>query len=293
MSSTKDISREDNRLSWRRWAPVLLDLENNMTQISSNFLGMAPVLENKRGFLPFRPGARLLAFGFLAFCALPLLGVPALAQTNVPAAAPSWLSQPMSLADAISIALLQNNAIRKGQSDLQAAYGVIIQTRAIALPKVRGTSGYTHDEAVERFPFAGPNVIKPPKEQWAGEIRIIQSIYEGGRIGSAWRSARLTKEQALLQYQAVVSDTLLDVRVAYYDVLQAEQQIVVQEASVRLLLDELEKTTRRFEAGTVPRFDVLRAEVEVANVRPKLIRAKNQYRIAKNNLATLLGYNIP
>jgi len=75
-------------------------------------------------------------------------------------------------------------------------------------------------------------------------------------------------------------------------VLLAEQQITVQEASVELLGQELADTTRRYEAGTVPRFNVLRAEVELANARPKLIRARNSFRIAKNNLANLLGFNV-
>src|SRR6185503_14895249 len=35
------------------------------------------------------------------------------------------------------------------------------------------------------------------------------------------------------------------------------------------------------------------AEVKIANARPRLIKAKNTFRTAKNNLATLLGYNIP
>src|SRR5260221_709664 len=207
-----------------------------------------------------------------------------------PASLPIWLSQPMSLPDAIGVALRQNYTIRKGQSDLEAAYGLVVQTKAVAWPKLRGTSGYTHDEAVEEFPLS---TFKLPKDQWAGDVRIVQSVRSGGRIQSALRTARLTKDQALLQYQAVLADTLLEVRTAYFDVLQAEQQIVVQEASVKLLMQQLENTTHRFDAGTVPRFDVLRAEVEVANARPKLIRAKNQYRIAKSTLATLLGYRVP
>ena len=40
---------------------------------------------------------------------------------------------------------------------------------------------------------------------------------------------------------------------------------MVQQASVDLLARELADTTRRYEAGTVPRFNVLRAEVELAN----------------------------
>jgi outer membrane protein TolC len=38
---------------------------------------------------------------------------------------------------------------------------------------------------------------------------------------------------------------------------------------------------------------VLQAEVAVANARPPLINARNAYRIAKNNLSNLLGYNLP
>jgi outer membrane protein TolC len=55
----------------------------------------------------------------------------------------------------------------------------------------------------------------------------------------------------------------------------------------------LDETGKRFTAGTVPRFNVLRAEVEVANARPKLIRARNAYRTSKDRLANLLGEKIP
>lgn len=222
---------------------------------------------------------------------LALLLAPAApaADTN----APAWLTQPMSMFDAVKLALLQNSAVLAAEADLEATHGVIVQTRAIAMPKVHGSAQYQHNEAVEQFSFGGVRGIDPTKDEWVGNIRIFQSIYEGGRIRSALRTARVTKEQSLLLYQTVVADTLLAVRVAYFDVLLAQQQIVVQEASVKLLTQELQNTARRFDAGAVPRFDVLRGEVEVANVRPKLIRARNAHRIAKNNLATVLGYDIP
>ncbi len=38
---------------------------------------------------------------------------------------------------------------------------------------------------------------------------------------------------------------------------------------------------------------MLRAQVELANQQPKLIRARNSFRIAKNVLANILGFNIP
>ncbi|MBI4663166.1 MAG: TolC family protein [Verrucomicrobia bacterium] len=241
--------------------------------------------------------SRCVSFALLWLGLLTSMSPRLLAETIRSTNAPAWLTQPLSLEDALQIALRQNGAILKGQADLEAAHGVVVQTRAIAIPKVRGTSGYTFDNAIEKFPFAAPGLppdaINPGENRWTGSLRIEQLIYEGGRIRSSLRTAKLTKEQALLQYQAIVADTVLEVRVAYSDVLLAAQQIVVQEASLELLRKELEDTQRRFDAGTVPRFNVLRAEVEIANARPKLIRARNAHRIAKNNLANLLGYHVP
>jgi outer membrane protein len=224
----------------------------------------------------------------------PTAGLQA-AGTNAPGAAPEWLTKPLSLADCLDLALKQNSAVLKGKSDLEAAYGVIIQTRAIAIPKLSATGSYQFNNAIEnlQLPPPAPSVTFQQDQNWSGGIRLVQSIYEGGRIRSSLKSARLTREQAIDNYQTVIADTVTDVRIAYYDILTAAEQIVVQEASVKLLTRELEDTRRRFEAGTVPRFNVLRAEVELANAQPRLIRAKNGYRIAKNTLANLLGYNLP
>jgi outer membrane protein TolC len=63
----------------------------------------------------------------------------------------------------------------------------------------------------------------------------------------------------------------------------------VQEESTRLLENQLQDQQNRFKAGSVPRFNVLRAEVELSNVRPNLIRARNDYLIAQLELCKTLG----
>jgi outer membrane protein len=203
---------------------------------------------------------------------------------------PGWVSQPLSLLNAMNVALQRNGQLQKARADLEASHGVVIQTRAIIMPHVQATGNYTRTDpnAIESFPG-----VNSPSQTWNGNLRVVQSIYEGGRVASAWRAARLTREQAVLQYQTAVDDVLLLVRVAYFDVLVAQQQITVNEASVNLLSRELEDQQRRFNAGTIPRFNVLRAEVAVANARPPLIQARNTYRVAKNNLSNLMGYNLP
>jgi len=209
---------------------------------------------------------------------------------------PGWITRPLSLTDCLNIALQQNATILKAGNDLEASQGVVVQTRAVALPQVQATGQYKDSDphAIESLPFPPPlGPVTLPHQNWNSGVQIVQSIYEGGKMVAALRAASVTKQQALAQYQTVIADTLLGVRVAYFDVLLAAQQITVHEASVNLLQKELEDQQRRYDAGTVPHFNVLRAEVAVANERPALIRARNDYRIAKNNLSNLLGYNLP
>ena len=210
---------------------------------------------------------------------------------NTNTSLPGWITRPLSLTDCLNIALSQNATILKAKSDLEASQGVVVQTRAVALPQVQATGQYkdTDPNAIESFPGA----TSQPHQNWNAGVQIVQSIYEGGKMVAALKAATATKQQALAQYQSVIADTLLLMRIAYYDVLLAAQQITVHEASVNLLQKELEDQQRRYDAGTVPHFNVLRAEVAVANERPALIRARNNYRITKNNLSNLLGYNLP
>ncbi len=212
----------------------------------------------------------------------------AAAETNSAA----WLTRPLSLTDALNTALTQNATILKAKNDLEAAHGLVVQTRAVALPQVTAGGKYQDNEItlVQSFPAPG---VQTPHQSWNAGVQISQTIYSGGKLIAALRAAGATQRQALAIYETSVADALLNVRLAYYDVLLAAQQITVREASVKLLQKELEDQQHRYDAGTVPHFNVLRAEVSLANEKPFLIQARNRYRIAKNNLANLLGYNLP
>ncbi len=204
--------------------------------------------------------------------------------------APFWLSRPLSLAESLNIALQQNPTILKAKNELEAQYGVVVQTRAVALPQLQATGQYKYTEsrALDSIPGTAT-----PNQNWTAGLQIVQSIYQGGKLVAAIKAAKVTKQQAIAQYQTMLADTLLVVRLAYYDILLAAQQITVNQASVNLLQKELDDQQHRYDAGTVPHFNVLRAKVALANARPPLIQSQNNYRIAKNNLANLLGYDLP
>jgi outer membrane protein len=237
-----------------------------------------------------RLGLALLLVALGCMC---VPSLPAAAPAAAPPSTNTFIPQPLSLADAVNLALRRNPIILRAQKDLEAAQGVAIQTRAVAIPKVGLSGNYTAADPSDVDTVTTPEFDFGNPQNWATQLKLTQSLYEGGRMLSALRAARLTKERSFLDYKTAVANTVLDVQLSYYDVLLALQQITVQEASVELLTSELADTTRRYDAGTVPRFNVLRAEVELANARPKLIRVRNSYRISKDSLVNQLGFNLP
>jgi outer membrane protein TolC len=244
-----------------------------------------------------QPAALRLKTAALVLGALGLGALGAMAD-SVSTTTNNIFNHPLALVDVVNLALRDNPNILRAQKDIEAAEGVVIETRAIAVPKVAVTGGYSafqpSDVDVLAFNIPGmPHISFGNFQNWVSQVKLVQSLYEGGRILSSLRSARLTREQSALNYQTTVADTVRDVEIAYDDVLLGLDQIAVQEASVELLTRELSDTRQRFDAGTVPRFNLLRAQVELANEQPKLIHARNDYRIAKNNLANLMGFSVP
>jgi outer membrane protein TolC len=94
----------------------------------------------------------------------------------------------------------------------------------------------------------------------------------------------------LLDLQAVINEALLQVRIAFYSVLLAREQIKVQESNLQLLQEQLKTTTDRFNAGTISSFERLRAEVAVANAKVPLITARNDFRLSIESLRQALGF---
>ncbi|MCX8107272.1 MAG: TolC family protein [Verrucomicrobiae bacterium] len=218
----------------------------------------------------------------------------------VEAIRPDWLGRPLTLLNCINLALTNNADILKSQRTLEAAHGLSVQTRAVAIPKLQVTADYgvTEKHAVDRLEIPSTPVlpagisIDPGNQRWSASLRLVQTVFEGGRLRSALRTSKLLKDQAVAQHNALVADVITELRISYYDVLLAEQEVIVNEASVQLLQREFEDSKRKYDAGTVPRFNVLRAEVELANAKPRLSRARNDCRIAKTKLVHLLGYRL-
>jgi outer membrane protein TolC len=201
------------------------------------------------------------------------------------------MSHPLTLRECVDLALQNNGEILRAKQELEADYGISMQIRSLALPKVKAAGDFTSYSAKNIQALEIP--LPAATSRWYGSVRLIQSVYEGGRMVSAVKSAKLTKQQALLHYKAIVSDKILEVRTGYFDLLLAEAEANEQKAAFELQGKEREDIERRLGTGLVAHFDLLRSDVALAGARPKLIRSQNQLKISKAKFVVLLGFNIP
>jgi outer membrane protein TolC len=202
------------------------------------------------------------------------------------------LPESMTLQDCLDLALKQNPSILKAQQEIRRTQGVIVETRAPAVPQITasGNGEIIDSHAIDAYPIPGVNTVtRNQEEPWSAQVQISQLVYQGGRVSAALRAAKLSDQIAVLGFQKAVADTILDVRKAFYQILLNKALVDVREQSVTLLKQQLLDAQSRYDVGAVPRFNVLRAEVELANARPPLIRAQNDLRISKESLVKLLA----
>ena len=191
----------------------------------------------------------------------------------------------LNLRYSLAFALDNNFAIRQAKERIRQQEGVVVEVRALRVPNVAGAALYSrNDPDLAGASFGGAD------RGWTLSIRATQVLYAGGGLTANVKSQELAREAAALAMQAVVHDVLLDVRTKFYSVLVSRERIKVQEQNVGLLQRQLQDVRNRYEAGTVSNFEVLRAEVALANARPALITANNNFRIAIDDLRQAIGY---
>ena len=186
---------------------------------------------------------------------------------------------------AIGFAVENNFSIRQARERIKGQEGIEIEVRSRQIPSVGAAGSYTGN-ARSLSTYAPPDNDRA----WSIALQARQVLYAGGGVTAAVKSARLAREAAMLELEGIINQQLLAVRTQFYNVLLAKEKISVQEENVKLLEQQLKDAQSRLSAGTVSNFEVLRAEVALANGQPPLIQARNDYRIGIEQLRQLLGF---
>jgi outer membrane protein TolC len=110
--------------------------------------------------------------------------------------------------------------------------------------------------------------------------------------GSSWPQIRGTffqRDSAYFAFRNILDQLIATVKTQFYQIVVNRELVTVNAENVHLLEEQLKDQQNRFEAGTVPRFNVLQADVQLHNQLPQLITAENNLRISKITLAKTLG----
>ena len=144
-----------------------------------------------------------------------------------------------------------------------------------------------------RAPLAAPTPvpvrnIEQSDISYAISVTGTQLIFNGTTFNQI-RGTFFQRDSAYFAFRNVLDQLISTVKTQFYQIIVNRDLVSVNEENVRLLEAQLKDQQNRFEAGTVPRFNVLQADVQLHNQIPQLIAAQNNLRISKLQLAKTLG----
>jgi outer membrane protein TolC len=193
-------------------------------------------------------------------------------------------TQPISLATAIELAYRHNEELRIALLQLERSQAGLRAEQAALLPTVDLTADLQNTNQTS----LGQRV----DDSFTTLRGAVRSDYDLGLSGE--RAARLRAAQqqvrlAELRVEQTREELRLDTINDYYAVQQAIADIRINQAFLDEAQRNLRDTQLREEVGVGTRFDVLRADVQVANARQTLTQALSQRQITQRQLARRLN----
>lgn len=198
----------------------------------------------------------------------------------------------MSIDEAVRIALKQNPTILNAAQQIRLTQGQFVTVRAQIIPQANVSSAY-NQQAVDLASNGFGRRGDIQNKTWNIQFTASQLLYDGGAAIGGIRAARAVENNAYFSLRSTIDSIISQVKINFFQVVLNRALIVAQEESVALLAEQLKDQQNRYEAGTVPRFNVLQAEVALANAKPPLIQAENNYRVSLYQLVQLLGTDYP
>lgn len=191
-----------------------------------------------------------------------------------------------TLPQCIDRALEDNSDILVAKKHLEEAAGAIIEARAGYLPAL---TTYANFEWLEANYATLNGSVSNRSDIWNVNIRLTETVYAGGAVRAGMDIARLQQHSRTLDYEGTVNQVIMDVRIAFYDILRNQSDAAVHEQAVSFLSEQAKNERSRMEVGTGQKLNVLRAEVNLALEQSALVDARNRLRNSYLRLSQLLS----
>ncbi len=239
--------------------------------------------------------------GVLRTAVVPVLvgmAAPAVAQQAV--AGQQATARVFSLDQALVEGLDRNRDLATARLELESAQGRVREAWSSVFPTLDLNASYTRNVSVPANflpriifdPDADPNELVAVKfgadNAWSFQLRAEQKLFQASAfvgVSAAGRYQALQRE--VVRGQAI--EVATRIKLGYYDALLAREAVRLSENTVQRVRQTLNETRKLNEAGLSSSYDVLRLEVELANLEPQLRRARNAALASRRALAVDLA----
>ncbi len=191
----------------------------------------------------------------------------------------------LTLDKAIEIALNDNPTVKVADMEIERYDYVYKQAASTLYPQIEASGQYAlairRQEMTEGFSFGGKNTFNV-----SGNISLPLFV------PSVYRQMKMTRTQmatAVESARANRIDLIAAVRSAYYNVLLAEQSLMVLNEAVATTQRVVDNTKDLYDNGLASEYDYLTAQVQLSNLKPQVLQAETAIDITKLQLKMYLS----
>lgn len=191
-------------------------------------------------------------------------------------------SKPLTLDQCIKIALEQASNMKLANLDLKSAKLNLDDARAGYLPIVDVSGQYQFSDKVD-FGW--------DKKNYNAQLNASYNIWDSGRRKTGLEQAKASEKVTMAGYDGTKQNLIYNLIQSYYDLLQAEKLVAVDEQLLEISKTSTEKVKAFQEAGRSIPADVAASKAQQSSDELTLLRDKNNVELSRANLASLMGLN--
>jgi outer membrane protein len=206
--------------------------------------------------------------------------LPLIAQAVEPAAETTIYS----LEKCIAIALEKHPSLKASAGTVKVNESRIGQAMANYYPQLDLTSSYKRIG-----PTSQPGNTLDSYNQYSTGINLGITLFDFGKTSTQVKIQDLNVDASRADYEDVKTQVILNVKNAYYNLLQTQRNKDVAEDTMKQFQQHLDQANAFFHIGTKPKFDVTKAQVDLGNAKLSVLKAENAVRVARITLKDVMG----
>lgn len=194
----------------------------------------------------------------------------------------------LTLDQAIEIALSDNPTIQVAQQTIELKKISNKETALGLLPEASLSGAYTRTIKKQVMVMQGQKFEIGIPNQYQGGVTVSLPIF----APTLYKSMKLTKTDVALaveQARASKQDLINQVTKAFYQALLAQDSYAVLQKAFAQSEENFRIVNAKYEQGRVSEFDKISAEVQMRNMQPSVISARNGVELSKLQLLVLMN----